>query len=76
MAMKKKAGARSASAKKVGARSPMTKKMAGKRGVVATAKRSGSSKVMKQIRANAALVGGGGEVGGGGQLGGGGGGKK
>lgn len=57
MAMKKKAGARSASAKKVGARSPMTKKMAGKRGVVATAKRSGSSKVMKQARADAALNG-------------------
>ncbi len=64
-----------ATKKKVGARSPMTKKMAGKKGVVATAKRSGSSKVMKQIRANAALNGGG-NLGGGGQLGGGGGGKK
>jgi len=75
MAMKKKAGARSASAKKVGARGPMTKKMAGKRGVVATAKRSGSSKAMKAIR-TAALTGGGELGGGGGQLGGGGGGKK
>ena len=65
-----------ATKKKVGARGPMTKKMAGKRGTIATAKRSGSSKAMKAIR-TAALAGNG-ELGGGGggQLGGGGGGKK
>lgn len=40
MAMKKKAGARST----------MTKKMAGKRGKISTAKRSGSSKTMKAAR--------------------------
>ncbi len=64
MAMKKKTGARSA----------MRKKMAGKRGTIATAKRSGSSKAMKALRA--AALNGGGAGGGGGQLGGGGGGKK
>jgi hypothetical protein len=61
--------------KKTGARSTMRKKMAGKRGTIATAKRSGSSKAMKALRA--AAKNGGGELGGGGgQLGGGGGGKK
>lgn len=63
--------------KKTGSKSRMTKKVAGKRGVLATAKRTGSSKAMKATRA-AALTGGGALGGGqgGGQLPGGGGGKK
>jgi hypothetical protein len=61
--------------KKTGSKSRMTKKVAGKRGVLATAKRTGSSKAMKATRA-AALAGDGALGGGGGQLPGGGGGKK
>jgi hypothetical protein len=58
--------------KKTGSKSRMMKKVAGKRGVLATAKRSGSSKAMKATRA-AALTGGGALGGGGGALPGGGG---
>lgn len=58
--------------KKTGSKSRMTKKVAGKRGVLATAKRTGSSKAMKATRA-AALTGGGAIGGGGGALPGGGG---
>jgi hypothetical protein len=54
--------------KKTGSKSRMMKKVAGKRGVLATATRSGSNKAMKATRA-AALTGGG-------QLPSGGGGKK
>ena len=58
--------------KKTGSKSQMMKKVAGKRGVLATAKRSGSNKAMKATRA-AALTGGGALGGGGGALPGGGG---
>jgi hypothetical protein len=43
--------------KKTGSKSRMTKKVAGKRGVLATAKRTGSSKAMKATRAAAMLAG-------------------
>ena len=46
--------------KKTGSKSRMTKKVAGKRGVLATAKRTGSSKAMKATRA--AYANGGGEL--------------
>ena len=39
--------------KKTGSKSRMTKNVAGKRGVLATAKRSGSSKAMKATRGKA-----------------------
>jgi hypothetical protein len=58
--------------KKTGSKSQMMKKVAGKRGVLATAKRTGSSKAMKATR-TAALTGGGALGGGGGALPGGGG---
>jgi hypothetical protein len=54
--------------KKTGSKSRMMKKVAGKRGVLATATRSGSNKAMKATRAAA--------LSGGGQLPSGGGGKK
>lgn len=57
-----------ATKKKGGARSAMTKKMAGRRGTISTAKRSGSSKAMKAARL-AALNAGGGLKGGGGEEG-------
>lgn len=57
--------------KKTGSKSRMMKKVAGKRGVLATAKRSGSNKAMKATRA--ATLAGGGALGGGGALPGGGG---
>jgi len=65
-----------ATKKRTGARGAMTKKMAGKRGTVSTAERSGSSKAMKAIRAAGLNAGGNLGGGGGGQLGVGGGGKK
>jgi len=46
-----------ATKKKAGARSAATKKMAGKRGTIATARRSGSSKAMKAARLAALNVG-------------------
>jgi hypothetical protein len=53
--------------KKTGSKSRMTKKVAGKRGVLATTKRTGSSKAMKATRAAYADGGGDLQVGGGGK---------